>query len=76
MFFPNVRPTLSAMLIAYHAYRNRGLVSTGGALTPTVDVRGASQGSGDTGRSGGHGQRPCSPDAAYCVVEEWSYSYW
>jgi len=60
-----------AMLIAWQAYGNRGIASTGAALTPTVDVRGAGQGGGVAG-----GQRPCSPDAVYCVVEEWSYSYW
>jgi len=64
-----------AMLIAYQAYRSRALGPTGGgALTPsTVDVRGAGQ---EGNKGGGGGQRPCSPDAAYCVVEEWSYSYW
>ena len=71
------------MLIAYQAYRSRGgLGSTGSALSPVVDVRGSGSGGGNTGgaRGGesGHagGQRPCSPDAAFCVVEEWSYSYW
>ena len=67
----NVRSVLSAMLIAWQAYRNKAVVSTGAGLVPAVDVRGAGQGSNAAGA-----QRPCSPDAAYCVVEEWSYSYW
>jgi len=65
-----------ALLIAYQAYQNKGLGSTGTGLTPAVDVRGAGQGSGTAGGRSAGGQRPCSPDAAYCVVEEWSYSYW
>jgi len=67
-----------AMLIAYQTYRNGGFGSTGAAQSPVVDVRGAGQRSGTAGggSGGAGGQRPCSPDAAYCVVEEWSYSYW
>jgi hypothetical protein len=79
MFCPHVRSVFTAALIAWQAYSNRGLSHTGSALAPTVDVRGTGQtGGGSSGRGGqAGGQRPsCSPDAAYCVVEEWSYSYW
>lgn len=71
MFCPNTRSVLPAVLIAYQAYTSRGPDSVGAVSRPTVDVRGAGRESGAAG-----GQRPCSPDAAYCVVEEWSYSYW
>ena len=69
MICPKRPVRVLAMLIAWQAYRNRGVQSPGTALAPTVDVRGAGEGSAG-------GKRPCSPDAAYCVVEEWSYSYW
>lgn len=59
-----------AMMVAWQAYSSRGVGPSSAAVAPTVDVRGAGQGSGTTG-----GQRGCSPDAAYCFVEEWSYSY-
>jgi len=56
-----------ALLIAFRAYRQQGgaMMGNGVGSSHSNSNRG-----GDTG---GKRPYPCSGDAAYCIVEEWSY---
>jgi len=68
-----------AVLVAWRAYRHGGGGSetVGGMIDSALQGSQATRGSG-TSRAGGaatgrgRGQSPCSPNAVYCVVEEWS----